>query len=98
MLHRKDGVSIDIKAERQLRHDASGCAPGDLYPVSIDIKAERQLRQLDLAVDRSQCFLVSIDIKAERQLRQRAVRLVTDVFSSGITRHQGLKAIETWRT
>ena len=37
-------VSIDIKAERQLRHDLlDGGDPGvDL--VSIDIKAERQLR------------------------------------------------------
>ena len=66
-------VSIDIKAERQLRLQVRAATVGDDVLVSIDIKAERQLRHQAAGADARVPECVSIDIKAERQLRPRVV-------------------------
>ena len=69
VLQSSGAVSIDIKAERQLRQGRHRAREGVEVHISIDIEAERQLRRVGEAHHHGEHpKRVSIDIKAERQL------------------------------
>ena len=91
-------MSIDTRAERQLRHELHD--PVDRERVQRGVNRHKSRKAIETSATRSgsvsETYRVSIDTRAERQLRPAILRDKVRRVEERVNRHKSRKAIETF--